>query len=99
MIPTILCMVLILTGAATALAGTQQGAPTTPAPTQTPAAAEPPAPAKAPVAPVSPEPPAPAQAPAAPEPPVPAKAPAAKETTAATACLQSGDGYFRARLG
>jgi hypothetical protein len=28
----------------------------------------------------------------------PAKAPAAAETTAATACLQSGDGYFRAHV-
>ena len=28
----------------------------------------------------------------------PAKSPAATETTAATACLPSGDGYFRARL-
>jgi len=86
-------MVLILTGTATALAGTQQGAPTL-------AAAEAPvgkpsAPVKAPAA---PEPPTPVKAPAAAESPAPAKAPAATQTTAATACLQSGDGYFRARV-
>ena|SRR5882672_985835 len=93
MIPTIPSMVLILTGTATALAGTQQGAPTL-------AAAEAPvgkpsAPVKAPAA---PEPPTPVKAPAAAESPAPAKAPAATQTTAATACLQSGDGYFRARV-
>src|SRR6266850_1948252 len=81
MIPTIPSMVLILTGTATALAGTQQGAPTLAA-------------AEAPVG----KPSAPVKAPAAPESPAPAKAPAATQTTAATACLQSGDGYFRARV-
>jgi hypothetical protein len=93
MIPTIPSMVLILTGAATALAGTQQGAPTLAA-AEAPVG-EPSAPAKAPAA---PEPPTPVKAPAAAESPVPAKAPAATQTTAATACLQSGDGYFRARM-
>ena len=81
MIPTIPSMVLILTGTATALAGTQQGAPTLAA-------------AEAPVG----KPSAPVKAPAAAESPAPAKAPAATQTTAATACLQSGDGYFRARV-
>jgi hypothetical protein len=76
MIPIILCMILILSGAATAFADSPQSTPTS-------AAAEAPAPVQKPV---------PATA------PVPAKAPAAKETTATTACLQSGDGYFRARV-
>lgn len=57
MIPIILCMVLILSGGATAFADSPQSAP----------------------------------APAAPEVP---KAPSAT----ATACLRSGDGYFRARV-
>jgi len=61
MIPIILCMVLILSGGATAFADSPQSAP------------------------------APANAPAAPEVP---KAPSAT----ATACLRSGDGYFRARV-
>ena len=42
--------------------------------------------------------PPPANAPPPTEAPAPAKSPAATETTAATACLPSGDGYFRARL-
>src|SRR5258708_5202184 len=79
MIPTIPSMVLILSGAATALAGSQQGAPTRAA-------------AVAPTAPASP---ASAVAPASPSSPV---APAATETAGATACLRSGDGYFRARV-
>src|SRR5712671_807479 len=61
MIPIILCVVLILSGGATAFADSPQSAP------------------------------APANAPAAPEVP---KAPSAT----ATACLRSGDGYFRARV-
>jgi len=94
MIPTIQSMVLILSGAATALAGSQQGAPT-PAPAETPAAAE--TSAAVGTSAVA-EPPAPAKAPGSAKALAPAKAPAAKETTAATACLQSGDGYFRARV-
>src|SRR6266436_991860 len=65
MIPIILCMVLILSGGATAFADSPQSAP------------------------------APANAPAAPE---VLKAPSATATAAATACLRSGDGYFRARV-
>jgi hypothetical protein len=57
MIPIILCLILMLSGAATAIAQSPQGASTLAA----------------------------------------AKAPVATET-AATACLTSGDGYFRARL-
>ena len=94
MIPTIPSMVLILSGAATALAGSQQGAPT-PAPAETPAATE--TSAAVGTSAVA-EPPAPAKAPGSAKALAPAKAPAAKETTAATACLQSGDGYFRARV-
>ena len=73
MIPIILCLILMLSGAATAFADSPQSASTLAA-AQLPAAA-------APVA----------QLPAA-------QAPAAAETAAATACLISGDGYFRAHL-
>jgi nucleoid-associated protein YgaU len=73
MIPIILCMILILSDAATAFADSQQSAPTLPA-TEAP------------------------EAPMAPEARATAKAPAAAETAAATACLRSGDGYFRARV-
>ena len=63
MIPIILCLILMLSGAATAFADSPQSASTLAA-AQLPAAA----------------------------------APAATETAAATACLISGDGYFRAHL-
>jgi nucleoid-associated protein YgaU len=79
---------LILSDAATAFADSQQSAPTL-------AAAEAPAAPMAPEARAAPEAPI---APAAPEPRATAKAPAAAETAAATACLRSGDGYFRARV-
>src|SRR5258708_29160518 len=127
MIPTIPSMVLILSGAATALAGSQQGAPTRAAAAAPTALAAPasavapaspasavgpaspasavapasPASAVAPASPssaVAPASPSSAVAPAAPEATAPAKAPAATETAAATACLRSGDGYFRARV-
>jgi hypothetical protein len=64
MIPIILRMILILSGAASVAA-------------EAPSTVEAPSPA---------------------ETPAPPKAPAAMETAAATACLQSGDGYFRARV-
>jgi hypothetical protein len=41
---------------------------------------------------------APAARAAPPDAPAPAKSPAATQSTVATACLPSGDGYFRARL-
>jgi hypothetical protein len=72
MIPIILWLILMLSGAATAFADSPQGASTLAA--------------QAPVA----------QLPAAQLPP--AQAPAATEAAAATACLISGDGYFRAHL-
>ena len=96
MIPIIPRMVLILT--ATAFASSPQGGPTAAttladspqgAPTAATAFAD--SPQGAPTR-------AAAEARAAPEAPAPARAPAATETTAATACLRSGDGYFRARV-
>jgi len=92
MIPFILRVVLILPGAVTAFADSPQGAPTAAtsfadspqgAPTAATSFAD--SQQSAPI-------------PAAAEAMAPAKAPAAAATTAATACLQSGDGYFRARV-
>src|SRR5216683_2554307 len=94
MIPIILCMVLMLSDAATAFANPRQSAPIRAAALAPEAPAAPEVPA-APPAPGATEAPA---APAAPEAPSPARAPAATETTTATACLRSGDGYFRARV-
>jgi hypothetical protein len=92
MIPIILRMVLILTGGVTAFADSPEAALTAVAafadsPQSAPTAA-------APLADSQRSAPIPATAEAM----APAKAPAAAATTAATACLQSGDGYFRARV-
>jgi hypothetical protein len=92
MIPIILRMVLILPGAVTAFADSPQSAPTA-------AAVLADSPRSAPTSPAAPaDSPRSAPIPTTAEAMAPAKAPAAAATTAATACLQSGDGYFRARV-
>jgi hypothetical protein len=92
MIPIIPRMVLILTGAATAFVNSPQGGPMA-------ASAFADSPQGAPMAATTfADSQQSAPIPAAAEAMAPAKAPAATETAAATACLQSGDGYFRARV-
>lgn len=99
-------MVLILTGAVAAFADSPQSVPTAAtalagSPWSVPTAAAAPADSPRSVLTAAAAPadsPRSAPIPATAEAMAPAKAPAAAATTAATACLQSGDGYFRAHV-